>query len=206
MPTSSVYVGIDVACAVRKRLPICVVSAGYPLMPLKIPKHLAALIPRGVGNKEIIVAVPFREATRGVVSAINRIEIEMGRNSDVSACAGFSDACIDKASCALVRPASEKRQGTKSREVGHQRCRELYGDLGTCKGIGIARRCDRTGWRGMPSEPIGADGWRERGVRCLIGPLPGLWKATIEREPPSRVGTSDRDGRNGRVSAGPTAS
>jgi hypothetical protein len=78
MPTSSVYVGIDVACAVGKRLPICVVSADYPLVPLKIPKHLAALIPRGVGNKEIIVAMPFREAARGVVSAINRIEIEMG--------------------------------------------------------------------------------------------------------------------------------
>ena len=109
MPTSSVYVGIDVACAVGKRLPICVVSADYPLVPLKIPKHLAALIPRGVGNKEIIVAMPFREAARGVVSAINRIEIEMGwrveriavdapaappttgsraseKNSDVSAC------------------------------------------------------------------------------------------------------------------------
>jgi hypothetical protein len=33
-----VYVGIDVACALGKRLPICVVSAGHPLMPLAIPK------------------------------------------------------------------------------------------------------------------------------------------------------------------------
>jgi hypothetical protein len=47
---------------------------------------------------------------------------------------GFSDAGTDKASRALVRPASEKRQGTKSREVGHGRCREFYGDLGTGKG------------------------------------------------------------------------
>jgi len=30
---------------------------------------------------------------------------------------------------AFGRPASEKRQGTKSREVGHRRCRGLYGDL-----------------------------------------------------------------------------
>jgi len=30
---------------------------------------------------------------------------------------------------ALGRPASEKRQGTKSRGVGHRRCRGRYGDL-----------------------------------------------------------------------------
>src|SRR5207249_4310397 len=83
-------------------------------------------------------------------------------------CAGFSDAGIDKASRALVRPASEKRQGTKSREVGHRRCRELYGDLGTGEGIVIAHRRDRKGWRGMARELIAADGWRERGVQCSI--------------------------------------
>jgi len=77
VPLSSVYLGIDVACAARKRLPICVVSAGHTLMPLTIPKHLAELIPRGVGNKEITADAPFREAARSVVSAINRIVIEM---------------------------------------------------------------------------------------------------------------------------------
>jgi hypothetical protein len=30
---------------------------------------------------------------------------------------------------ALMRPASEKRQGAKSREVGQRRCSERYGDL-----------------------------------------------------------------------------
>jgi hypothetical protein len=35
----------------------------------------------------------------------------------------------DEAIYALRRPASEKRQGTKSREVGHRRCRGRYGDL-----------------------------------------------------------------------------
>ena len=30
---------------------------------------------------------------------------------------------------ALWRPASKKRQGTKSREVGHRRCNGRYGDL-----------------------------------------------------------------------------
>jgi predicted nuclease with RNAse H fold len=77
MPPSSVYIGIDVACAAGKRLPICVVSAGHPLMPLKIPKPFAGLIPRGVGNKEIAAFTPFRAAAREVVSAINRIAAEM---------------------------------------------------------------------------------------------------------------------------------
>ena len=77
MPSSSVYVGIDVACAVGKRLPICVVSTSCPLMPLTIPKHLAGLIPRGVGNKEITAAAPFQEVALGVVSAIKRIAGEM---------------------------------------------------------------------------------------------------------------------------------
>ena len=78
MPLSSVFIGIDVACAVGKRLPLCVVAAGYPLMPLIIPKHLAGLIPRGVGNKEIIAAAPFEKSARGVVSAIARMRDEMG--------------------------------------------------------------------------------------------------------------------------------
>jgi Protein of unknown function (DUF429) len=77
MKSNSVYVGIDVACAVSKRLPICVVSEGHPIIPLMIPKHLAGLIPRGVGNREITAAAPFHEAARGVVRGINRIAIEM---------------------------------------------------------------------------------------------------------------------------------
>ena len=78
MTASTVYIGIDVACAVSKRLPICVVAAGYPLMPLNVARHLADLIPRGVGNKEITAAKPFQEAARGVGSAINRIVDESG--------------------------------------------------------------------------------------------------------------------------------
>lgn len=68
-----VYIGIDVACAVGKKLPVCVVSAGHPLMPLVVPRHLAGLIPRGAGNKEILAAKPFQKTARGVVNAINRI-------------------------------------------------------------------------------------------------------------------------------------
>src|ERR1700694_2134146 len=35
----------------------------------------------------------------------------------------------DDPSHVLWRPASKKRQGTKSREVGHRRCNGRYGDL-----------------------------------------------------------------------------
>ncbi len=80
MSTISVFVGIDVACAINKRLPICVVSTGPKLMPLAIPGLLARHIPRGLGNKEIVAAEPFREATRGVVSAIVHIANQMAWN------------------------------------------------------------------------------------------------------------------------------
>ena len=47
----------------------------------------------------------------------------------VRSCVGFSDAGNDVTLHALMRPASEKRQGTKSREVGQRWCSERYGDL-----------------------------------------------------------------------------
>ncbi len=47
----------------------------------------------------------------------------------------FSDAGNGEAGHTLGRPASEKRQGTKSREVGHRRCRGLYGDLAAASGF-----------------------------------------------------------------------
>jgi hypothetical protein len=41
----------------------------------------------------------------------------------------FLDAGNDEWLLALGRPASKKRQGTKSREVGHRLSSEHYGDL-----------------------------------------------------------------------------
>ena len=46
---------------------------------------------------------------------------------------------------ALGRPASEKRQGRKSRWVGHRRCRGLYGGLAVGCGAGRYDRSGRTG-------------------------------------------------------------
>ena len=75
--TTDVCIGIDVACAVGKRLPICFVSGLNPLTPLKIPKPLANLIPRGVGNREVSKKAPFAEAAKSVVDAISHIAAEM---------------------------------------------------------------------------------------------------------------------------------
>ena len=47
-------------------------------MPLAIPKHLGAAVPRGVGNKEITSLAPFQEAALSVARAIDRIAAEMG--------------------------------------------------------------------------------------------------------------------------------
>ncbi len=77
MVSSAVFIGIDVACAQNKKLPICVVSAAHPLTPLAIPTSLSATIPRGLGNREITSAAPFRQAAGDVVAAINRIIKEM---------------------------------------------------------------------------------------------------------------------------------
>ncbi len=42
-------------------------------MPLTIPKQFAALIPRGVGNREISAPVPFQSAAQAVANAVQSI-------------------------------------------------------------------------------------------------------------------------------------
>lgn len=74
---STVYVGIDVACAVGKQLPICVISSSDPPVPLRIPRCLVAGIPRGLGNREITSARPFVDAAEAVAGALKRIADEM---------------------------------------------------------------------------------------------------------------------------------
>ena len=49
----------------------------------------------------------------------------------------------DEAIHALRRPASEKRQGTKSREVWHWRCCGRYGDLIAAPGWWVDVKCGR---------------------------------------------------------------
>ena len=54
--------------------------SGQPYAPpghLATRWHLTDLIPRGIGNKEIVATAPFREAARHVTEAIARIASEM---------------------------------------------------------------------------------------------------------------------------------
>lgn len=102
MPSLSIYVGIDVACAVGKRLPICVVEAGQPLMPLGIPSRLAAAIPRGLGNKEILSAEPFSDAASKVLGAIKSIAHE-------------KDWRVERV--AVDAPAAPPKMGSRSSET-----------------------------------------------------------------------------------------
>ena len=78
MSDTPVFVGIDVACAVNKRLPLCVVSLDDRLTPVGIPKVSAGTVPRGLGNREITAEVPFRKSAREAASAIQGIANEMG--------------------------------------------------------------------------------------------------------------------------------
>ena len=55
--------------------------------------------------------------------------------TDMSAAVQVFGCRHDDAIHALRRPASEKRQGTKSREVGHRRCRGRYGDLAAVRDL-----------------------------------------------------------------------
>ena len=64
---------------------------------------------------------------------------ELGSYGSVRGAAGNSRPYRERRNVktidALGRPASEKRQGTKSREVGHRRCRGRYGDLAAVRDL-----------------------------------------------------------------------
>jgi predicted nuclease with RNAse H fold len=79
MSSTSVFVGIDVACAKRKRLPIC--FAAYEdtrLEPLLIPLELAKKFPVGRGNVEIMQDAPFRREAAALTDALNHVCTERG--------------------------------------------------------------------------------------------------------------------------------
>jgi hypothetical protein len=78
MQLRSVYLGIDVACAAGKQLPICVISADDSRTPLVVPKPLANLVPRGLGNREVFSRAPFRDVADQVAVILKRVASEMG--------------------------------------------------------------------------------------------------------------------------------
>lgn len=107
MSASPIYLGIDVACASNKRLPICAAALGSTTEPLEIPAHLLRLIPRGRGNREITEVAPFRDAARGVARAIGEIAREMGWR-------------IER--IAIDAPAAPPKAGARASEAELGRC------------------------------------------------------------------------------------
>jgi len=68
---------------------------------------------------------------------------------DVSSCGGFRPpGCWSIHT--LRQPAAEKRQGTKSREVEHQRGSGRYGDYMAAPSSGVDARLLEYGWRIRP--------------------------------------------------------
>jgi hypothetical protein len=92
-------------------------------------RHSAAVREDGVGMGS---RTPSLLARIGRVGALGRALV-WGAGERRLLCR-FSDAGDDEASQQARMPASEKRQGTKSRGSGHRRCRGLYGDLATASG------------------------------------------------------------------------
>ena len=79
MDVTGVFIGIDVACAKGKRLPMCFArSVEGRLEPLELPRTTAQLIPRGLGNIAVRDALPFVEAANGTATAIQAICKQMG--------------------------------------------------------------------------------------------------------------------------------
>jgi predicted nuclease with RNAse H fold len=71
---STIFIGIDVACARGKPLPICFAQReNGRLVPLSVPEEFLRLIPRGPGNVAITELEPFAELASTVVSAVQRI-------------------------------------------------------------------------------------------------------------------------------------
>ena len=99
----------------------------------------------------------------------NRVSSSGLAKGEVSCCAGFRMSA-SRALDALGRPASEKRQGTKSREVGRRRCRGLYGDLAA--GSGWAR-LDQSGRPNRFGPWDGCGRRAERTERALLDRVGG---------------------------------
>jgi len=79
----------------------------------------------------------------------------------------FLDAGNDERLLALGRPASKKRQGTKSREVGYRLSSERYGDLTLAAAVmgAMLAQCDLDGYaRGRLEERNGHLGSRVDGI------------------------------------------
>jgi predicted nuclease with RNAse H fold len=73
-----VFVGINVACAKRKRLPICFTTFnGNRLEPLEVPPELTARLPVGRGNDQITQDNPFKTEAEIVADVLDDIAVKL---------------------------------------------------------------------------------------------------------------------------------
>ena len=94
----------------------------------------------------------------------------MHESGSVQVVCRFSDAWDGEAVWALAWPASEKRQGTKSRWVVRGGCRGRYGDFAAGLGLLRLEGCGRRAR--FSSKDAGARGWK-RVDRTLADPIEG---------------------------------
>lgn len=69
-----VFVGIDVACAKKKRLPVCFVeNTGNRPVPLQLNRTMLDFFPRGEGNTEVLKERPFDVKAERVALTLREI-------------------------------------------------------------------------------------------------------------------------------------
>jgi hypothetical protein len=103
----------------------------------------------------------------------------------------FLDAGNDERPLALGRPASKKRQGTKSRKVGHWLSSERYGDLILAPAVTWARCWQKATWMS-----VGRGAWeRATGISVVA------WTAPTGNRLVDRRDWAERDRRRRGASA-----
>jgi predicted nuclease with RNAse H fold len=122
-----VFVGIDVACARAKRLPICFSAKdGRRLVPLEIAADVSKGMPRGLGNAEVRQRLAFRAAAAALSDTIDSICREMGWRI---------------VRIAIDAPAAPPLNGTRISEQALSRC-----------GLSVFRTPDNAGWKQLREE------------------------------------------------------
>jgi predicted nuclease with RNAse H fold len=102
--TRGVFVGIDVACAKKKRLPICVCEVrDKKLTPLPL-RTAFAKPPAGFGNKAALQAATRKEFATAVTDWLRKLETDMGITVQRIAIDAPSDYCDAR----LTRRLSER--------------------------------------------------------------------------------------------------
>lgn len=103
-----IFVGIDVACARKKRLPVCVARLnGGRLEPVDPPPEFTRALPLGRGNDEIRNVDPFKSAAVEVAETLDR---------------GAKQYSWNILSVAVDAPAASPKKGERASERALREC------------------------------------------------------------------------------------